>query len=91
MALVKEALEAKKEKEAGRLLAALKLLCVDVKVNPVYGDMNISKLAFLVTKEKERKFDQKISDLAKKYQPRKEIKYFGPVPPYNFVEVTITW
>jgi len=89
--MVKEALEEKKEKEATELLAALKPLSVDFREKEVYGDRNIANFAFLVKKENERVFDEKIGELAKEYAPRKEIKYIGPVPPYNFVEVVVTW
>lgn len=89
--MVKEALEKKKEHEAQEILAVLKPLSGEVKVNPVYGDMNILKLAFLVTKEKERKFDQKINELEKEFRGRTKLRYFGPLPPYNFVEVVVAW
>jgi len=89
--MVKEALEEKKEKEAQELLAILKLLSVDAKVNKVYGDRNIFNAAFLVGKTKEREFDEKINELEKKLGERTKLQYLGPVPPYNFVEVVVTW
>jgi len=89
--MVNAALEAKKEKEAKELLAALNPLSVDTKVNKVYGDRNILSAAFLVKKAKEDEFDEKINELEKKLGQRTKLEYFGPVPPYNFVEVVITW
>lgn len=89
--MVKAALEEKKEKEAKELLAVLKPLSVDFRENEVYGDRNIANFAFLVEKAREKRFDEKIRELAKTYEPGKEIKYVGPVPPCNFVEVVITW
>lgn len=89
--MVQAALEKKKEKEAQELLAALKPLSVDAKVNKVYGDRNISNIAFLVKKAKEEEFDEKINELEKKLGERTKLEYFGPVPPYNFVEVVVTW
>lgn len=89
--MVKEALEEKKEKEASELLAILRRFSVDVKVKEVYGDRNIAHVAFLVNKVHEGDFDEKIRELTEKYAPRKELTYIGPVPPYNFVEVIITW
>lgn len=89
--MVKEALEEKKEKEAKELLTTLKPLSVDLKQNQVYGDRNILSTAFLVKKAKERGFDQKINKLEKELGERTKLNYFGPVPPYNFVEVVVTW
>lgn len=89
--MVKEALEEKKEKEAKELLAVLKPLSVDSKENKVYGDRNIFNAAFLVKKTKEKKFDQEFNKLVEKLGQRARLKYFGPVPPYNFVEIVVTW
>lgn len=89
--VVKETLERKKEKEARELLAALKPFSVDFKENKVYGDRNIFNAAFLVEKIKEKEFDQKINRLEKELGERTKLKYFGPVPPYNFVEVVVVW
>lgn len=89
--MVKKVLEKKKEKEAQELLAILKPLSVDAGVKEVYGDRNIFKAAFLVKKVKEEEFDQKIKELTEELDGRTRLRYFGPVPPYNFVEVIITW
>lgn len=89
--MVQAALEKKKEKEAQELLAALTPLRVDDRVHKVYGDRNILKAAILVKKTKEKEFDEKIDELGKKLGERTKLEYFGPVPPYNFVEVIITW
>jgi hypothetical protein len=89
--MVQKALEGKKKREAKELLEALRPLSLDYKENRIYGDMNLVNAAFLVTKEKEREFDQKVRELEKIYGERKKIKYVGPVVPYNFVEVVIRW
>ena len=89
--LVKKALEKKKDREAEDLLETLKPLSLDFRQNRVLGDMNLVNAAFLVAKEREQEFDQKIQELEKVYGERKKLKYIGPVPPYNFVEVVVTW
>lgn len=89
--LVKKALEEKKKREAEELLEVLKPLSLDFRQNRVLGDMNLVNAAFLVAKEREEEFDQKMQDLEKLYSTRKKLKYIGPVPPYNFVEVVVTW
>ena len=89
--MVQKALEEKKKKEADELLEILKPLSLDFRENRVLGDMNLVNAAFLVAKEREPEFDQKMRDLEKVYGERKKLKYIGPVPPYNFVEVVVTW
>lgn len=89
--LVKRALEEKKKREAEELLEVLKPLSLDYRENRVLGDMNLVNAAFLVAKERETEFDQKMQELEKYYGRRKKLKYIGPVPPYNFVEVRVTW
>jgi len=88
---VQKALEEKKKREADELLEALKPLSLDWRKNQVYGDMNLINAAFLVTKEMEPSFDNKMLELEKAYGKRKKLKYIGPIAPYNFVEVVITW
>jgi hypothetical protein len=89
--LVQKALEAKKKREAGELLEALKPLSLDYKENQIYGDMNIISAAFLITREQESAFDLKMQEMEKDYSDRKQLKYIGPVVPYNFVEVVVNW
>jgi len=89
--MVQKALGEKKEKEAREILAVFKPLSVETRVNKVYGDRNILKAAFLVKETREKEFDQKINQLEKELGGRTSLKYFGPVPPYNFVEVVVTW
>lgn len=89
--LVKLALEEKKKKEAQALLDCLTGLAEDFRENRILGDRNILNTAFLVTKEKEKEFDQKINELQQEFGERTKLDYFGPIPPYNFVEVVVTW
>ena len=89
--LVQKALEEKKKSEAKELIEALKPLSLDYKENQIYGDMNLVSAAFLVTREQERAFDNKMQELERAYSGRKQLKYIGPVAPYNFVEVVVNW
>ncbi|MBA2681966.1 MAG: GvpL/GvpF family gas vesicle protein [Ktedonobacteraceae bacterium] len=89
--LVQKALEEKKKREAQELLEALKPVSLECKENQMYGDMNLVNAAFLVPKEKENEFDQKMQELEGLYGERKKLRYIGPVVPYNFVEVVVNW
>ncbi len=89
--LVQKALEEKKKREAEELLADLKPLSLDCKEMVIYGDMNLISAAFLITREQESAFDLKMQEMEKAYGTRKQLKYVGPVVPYNFVEVVVNW
>jgi hypothetical protein len=89
--LVQKALMEKRKKEAKELLEALRPLSLDWKENQLYGDMNLVNAAFLVAKEKECDFDQKMDELEQEYRGRKQLKYTASRVPYNFVEVEISW
>lgn len=89
--MVEAALEKKKEREAKGLLAVLKPLSTDFRENPIYGDRNVLNVAFLVEKAKEKEFDRKVAEFEEKLAERMRLKYVGPVPPCNFVEVVVTW
>ncbi len=89
--LVQQALEEKKKREVEELLNALRPLSLACKENQLYGDMNLVNAAFLITREQEQAFDNKMQELEAAYGERKKLKYIGPVAPYNFVEVVVTW
>lgn len=89
--MVQSRLEAKREKEGSKILNALKKIAVDYRTNKTFGDRIIINAAFLVKSEAIKDFDAQIDKLAAKVQERIKLKYVGPVPPCNFVELTITW
>jgi hypothetical protein len=89
--LVQDALGAKKRKEANELIQELKPLCFEYKELLIYGDMNIMNVAFLIAKEKEHEFDQKVNKLESIHRERKQLKYTNSIIPYNFVEIVIHW
>ncbi len=89
--LVQKALEEKKKREAEELLDTLRPLSLACKENQLYGDMNLVNAAFLIKKEQEQAFDNKMQELEQVYGERKKLKYIGPVAPYNFVEVVVNW
>ncbi|MCL5037582.1 MAG: GvpL/GvpF family gas vesicle protein [Chloroflexi bacterium] len=89
--MVKSALEDKKEAEKERILTGLEKLSFDFNDNSVSSDRMILNTAFLVEKDKEKEFSREIERLAAQYEGRVSFKYVGPVPPCNFIEITITW
>lgn len=87
--MVETALQKEKEIHKKDILNALMPLALETKINNTYGERMILNAAFLVAKNKETEFDQKINDLSDKYVDKIKFKYIGTVPPFNFVNLVI--
>ena len=89
--MVRDALNAKREKLKDIIMGVLKKTACDSRVNKNFGDNMIVNGAFLVEKSKAKEFDNYLDVLDKNYRPNVTFKYIGPVPPCNFVEIVIHW
>ncbi|MBU4258900.1 MAG: GvpL/GvpF family gas vesicle protein [Proteobacteria bacterium] len=89
--IVKKTLDAKRMQDEKAILDPLKGLWVDHKVNNGFGDQMVTNSSFLVTKDREKKFDDAVDKLSTKYDGRMKFKYVGPVPPCNFIEIVVKW
>ena len=87
--LVQEALAKKKEKEAERFIDILRRISFDCKLNKTIADEMFMNAAFLVDKGREKEFDNIMDDLGDEYQDRIKFMYAGPLPVFNFVNITI--
>jgi len=87
--LVEEALKRKKEKEAEKIVGALRRTAFDHKINNTICDEMFINAAFLVDRGREKEFDNILDDLSEKHRDRIKFVYAGPLPPYNFVNITI--
>ena len=57
--------------------------------NKPIGDKMILNAAFLVERDKTQIFDQKLEEIAKKYENKLVFRQNGPWPPYNFVTIRL--
>lgn len=57
--------------------------------NRPIGDKMIMNAAFLVEREKARAFDEKVQEIAQRYEGKLSFRYTGPWPPYNFVTIRL--
>lgn len=89
--LVQEAHLAKNKATALALMDELSSLACASKRNNTTGDAMLLNAAFLVRKEKLAGFDKAVQDLDDRYSADLQLKYVGPVPPFNFVEIVIRW
>ncbi len=87
--MVQAALEAKKECEGEQILWVLRRLAAEHRLNPTVGDRMFLNAAFLVDRAREKEFDDQMERLSLRYRERVKFAYVGPVPPYNFVNITL--
>jgi len=88
-AMVKEALEKKKEKEAQDIVDVLKRTFVDHRLTKTICDEMFMNAAFLVDKGREKEFDNIMDELRREYKDRIKFMYAGPLPVFNFVNIVI--
>jgi pyruvate-formate lyase len=78
------------QKETERdIFHPLKELAEASKVNDPIGEKMLLNAAFLVDREKEAAFDQKVNELHDQWEDRVEFNYSGPWPAYNFVNIRL--
>lgn len=87
--LVEEALLAKKEAEGSVILEHLRVSAADYRVNANLTENMFFNGAFLVSKGREREFDLAVNELAEQFGDRVQLRYVGPLPPYNFVDINV--
>jgi len=87
--MVEEALKKKKEREAEKIVGALRRTAFEYKLNKTIGDEMFINAAFLVDKGWEKEFDNIIEDLSERYKDRVKFIYAGPMPVFNFVNIVI--
>lgn len=87
--MVEDALHKKKESEAEKIISVLKKISFDHRLSRAFDDKMFLNAAFLVDRGREKEFDNIMDDLSDKYKKRIKFMYAGPLPPYNFVNITI--
>jgi len=84
--LVADALNKKGKKIANDIYESLGYLAVERRENKTIGDSMLLNATFLVEKEKEKEFDEKVNEAEKKWGDKVTFKYVLS-PPYNFVSI----
>jgi hypothetical protein len=87
--LVRDALKEKKDEEAERVIRVLRPAAFDYKMNDTAGDEMFMNAAFLVGAGRDKEFDNIMGELGERERERAGYRYVGPLPPYNFVNLTI--
>jgi hypothetical protein len=89
--LVKKALDAKKNAAEAKLIKRVAEMIVDSRKNKTFGDTMFANLALLVEKSRQEELTAALSAFEDERAGMVKLKFIGPVPPSNFVEVAITW
>jgi len=84
--LVDAALQSMSEKYLAEIFEALRDVAVASRANKPIGDKMIMNAAFLVARDKEQAFDQRVKQIGAKYD-KLTFKYTWPWPPYNFANI----
>jgi Gas vesicle synthesis protein GvpL/GvpF len=89
--LTEAALNRKREQESERMLSSLEPLAVEAQLNSILTETMILNAAFLVEKDRVPAFDSAVQALNEGQADRLIFRYVGPLPPYNFVNLSVTW
>jgi hypothetical protein len=87
--LVETALTEQADAYVREVYSVLRDTAVASRANKPIGDKMIMNAAFLVERDRETEFDQKVKEIATKYEGKLSFKYSGPWPPYNFVHIRL--
>jgi len=79
----------KREEMEDDIIKHLTELCSEHKKCNLFGEQMITNIAFLINKENLPIFDKKVNEYAEGLGDNIKLKYTGPVPPYNFVDLKI--
>lgn len=86
--MMEGALQQRSERYVTDLLRALHDVSVASRVNRVIGEKVIMNAAFLVQRDREPAFDQRVREIAARLEAL-TFRYTGPWPPYNFVNIRL--
>jgi hypothetical protein len=86
--LVDSLLQERSERLVAEIFQALSDVSVASRANKPIGDKMILNAAFLVPRDREADFDSKVKEIDAKHANLK-LKYTGPWPPYNFVNIRL--
>jgi len=89
--MVKDAVIRKRDTEAQRVMDRLSPIACKSKTNNLLGDKMVLNAAFLVDRARAQEFDGAIQALDEELGEHLMFKYVGPVAPYNFVNIIVSW
>jgi len=87
--MVKKALDKKRERYADEIQNVLKAISQNFKIHELMDDNMVMNTAFLIDKDKQKNFEEKIEELNNRFNERLNFRCVGPLPPYSFYTLEI--
>lgn len=87
--LVQEKLKEKNTKVELNILDSLSPISLDIKTHEVMNDEMVANSAFLINRNKYKKFEQAIDQLDEEYKGLLNFKLVGPLPCYSFYTIEV--
>jgi Gas vesicle synthesis protein GvpL/GvpF len=87
--LVEQALAEKSDSYVRDIYEYLRDGAIASRSNKPIGDKMIMHAAFLVERDRAALFDQKVQEIAQRYESKLSFRYTGPWPPWNFVTIRL--
>ena len=88
---LEDAMQARRDQLADTLYGALAPLAIEAKRLEPLDDSMVLNAAFLLERHSEEMLDGALAKLVADIAGGLDMRYVGPVPPYNFVELAIRW
>lgn len=89
--MIEAAMWKKRDDDTEKILARLRPLVYQTRDSKVLTDRMVLNVAFLVDRSRQPAFDEAVHRLDEETGQRLIFKYVGPVPPYNFVNIVVSW
>jgi hypothetical protein len=87
--MVEKSLKKKNLEYAEEILGALKEKAFDFCTHETLDDSMILNACFLLDKDREKDFDEKLNELDNKYKGKINFRCVGPLPPYSFSTIEV--
>jgi hypothetical protein len=87
--LVEQALGERSDAYVRHIYEYLRDGAIASRSNKPIGDKMIMNAAFLVERDKADIFDQKVTEIAQRFEGKLSFRYTGPWPPWNFVTIRL--
>jgi hypothetical protein len=87
--LVKRYLDKKKAEYADKIQNALSGIAQNFKAHDLMDDTMVLNTAFLMDKNKQKDFEQKLDEINNEFEEKLNFRCVGPLPPYSFYTLEV--
>lgn len=87
--MVYESLSHRREDHQREIVKALANCSIDMQKNALMDDSFVMNAAFLIDKERQDEFDERLEELDKRMSGALNFRRIGPLPPYSFATIEV--